>query len=137
MLSGWQEALHGNAEAQNMIGMYLSFRCMNSAQDASDSGSLDIDWEAARFWFEQAAESGHWAANNNLGVMYLNGYGAPKDPKRAFEYLMKASNELSPITLGNLEKCYRDDEGCDPDIKMDDFIAELKAVLEDEENTDK
>lgn len=130
MMRHWKAGLQGNVESQNMIGMYLSFYFKNFTHNLFDISGFRPDWNAALFWFEKAAKSGCWEANNNLGVMYLDGHGVPKNPKRAFDYLMRASNKLNPITLSNLERCYRNGEGCDSDSDMADFIAELKATLE-------
>ncbi|WP_201860156.1 tetratricopeptide repeat protein [Microvirga soli] len=132
-LDSWKRAIDGDPEHQNLVGMRLSFHHNTEKNKDLFPDKLGLNWRAAKFWFERAAEQGLWAANNNLGVIYLNGYGVPKNPQRAFEYLMKASGELSPITIGHLERCFRDGEGCNPDPEMAEFLAELRALREEEE----
>ena len=47
-------------------------------------GSLPPDSTQAARLFSSAMNMGNWEAQANLGVMYVNGLGVPKDPQKAF-----------------------------------------------------
>lgn len=49
--------------------------------------SVPVDYEKAFRYLSMAAEQGASRAIANLGYMYLNGLGAPKDIKRAIQLL--------------------------------------------------
>ena len=55
----------GTLEAQYMLGSIL---------ETAQPPLRDID--AARGWYERAAQAGHAGAQNNLGAMYFDGRGA-------------------------------------------------------------
>jgi TPR repeat protein len=44
-------------------------------------------------WFARAAARGNPYAQLNLGLMYKNGDGAPRDDARAFEWLHRAAEQ--------------------------------------------
>ena len=49
-------------------------------------------------WFRMAADQGDGAAQNNVGWLYANGLGVPRDPGQAREWMQKAAangNELA------------------------------------------
>ena len=48
--------------------------------------------EAARY-FRLAADLSNPEAQYNLGVLYLNGEGVPRDPMKALKYLQLASQQ--------------------------------------------
>mgnify|MGYP001143040086 CR=1 FL=1 len=41
-------------------------------------------------------------AHNGMGFMYLNGYGVPKDAKKALEYFEKAAAQGNPEAQFNV-----------------------------------
>jgi TPR repeat protein len=54
-------------------------------------------------WFLKAAGQNHQLAQHNLGIMYSNGIGIPKDDKKAEEWYLKAAKSgfvSSQINLG-------------------------------------
>lgn len=57
--------------------------------DYSQQGRND---EAFHYMLK-AANMGHSAAQNNIGLSYLHGLGVKKDKKRAFFYFQKAANQ--------------------------------------------
>ena len=72
-----------------------------------DRARSDQDFEQAASWFRKAAEQGDFAAQRNLGYLYLNGKGVEKDADEARNWLEKAAaqgdvyaaeilNELEP-----------------------------------------
>jgi TPR repeat protein len=54
------------------------------------------DYRAAAYWFERAANKGNAAAQINLGVLYSNGWGVPRDPQRARALFVQASHSPDP-----------------------------------------
>jgi hypothetical protein len=54
------------------------------------------DHRAAAYWLERAASKGNAAAQINLGVLYSNGWGVPRDPQRARALFLAASHSRDP-----------------------------------------
>jgi TPR repeat protein len=40
---------------------------------------VPVDYRRAMAWYRKAAAQGHATAQNNIGFIYLNGQGVPKD----------------------------------------------------------
>ncbi len=51
------------------------------------------DFKAAVVFFEKAAHAGDKMAQQNLSVMYNNGYGVKKDTKIASDWLNRATSK--------------------------------------------
>ena len=68
------------------------------------------DYDAAYRGFRSLAEQGYAAAQNNLGLMYYNGEGVPKDYVRAHMWLNLAASRY-PATV----KKYREEAARDRD----------------------
>jgi TPR repeat protein len=51
------------------------------------------DFKAAVVFFEKAANEGNKMAQQNLSVMYSNGYGVKKDKQIASMWLNRATNQ--------------------------------------------
>ena len=63
------------------------------------------DYATARQAWEPLAEAGNAAATNNLGLLYLNGWGVPQDYSRAtdfFEQSAQAGNRDADANLGDM-----------------------------------
>ena len=74
-------AEQGYAPAQHMLsGLYRG-----------DGNLVKPDDQAARLWTQRAAEGGVAAAMYNLGTMYYNGVGGPKNPVTAAMWFRKAA----------------------------------------------
>ena len=54
---------------------------------------LDQDYQAASKWHRLAAEQGHAEAQNNLGLMYLNGEGVTQSKTSAYMWLYNAASQ--------------------------------------------
>lgn len=68
----------------------------------------DIDFEKAAYWYEQAASQGNSSAQNNLGNLYEEGSGVPRNIEKAiywYECAAKNGNDYGQLNLGD---CYRD-----------------------------
>jgi len=126
----WENALLGDVAAQNMVGMMLTFHLDDECSRGAGIFPEKCDWRAAYKWFDLAAREGYWAALNNLGVMYLNGYGVDKNEMRAFELFSKAAQELNATTLSHLADCYDQGIGTQVDKDMAIFLRELADVAE-------
>ena len=50
------------------------------------------DFESAVVFFERSAQAGNKLAQQNLSVMYSNGYGVKKDKQIASKWLKRATN---------------------------------------------
>ncbi|WP_148204988.1 tetratricopeptide repeat protein [Candidatus Amoebophilus asiaticus] len=44
-------------------------------------------------WYQKAADKGHAPAQNNLGWMYHNGCGVPKNDEEAIKWYQKAAGQ--------------------------------------------
>jgi TPR repeat protein len=68
-------------------------------------------------WITKAADAGHTNACITLGQMYYNGEGTRPQPKRAYQYWLRAGNE-GIAEAQNLLGCFfffnKDDIECDP-----------------------
>ena len=74
-LREWQPlAEQGNAEVQFVLGTIYDL----------GRGGIPQDFKKAMNWYLRAAQQDHPSAQNNLGVMYLNGDGVPKDYVQAY-----------------------------------------------------
>lgn len=93
-----EEALVGNANAQNLLGeMYK--------EQIGVPESSESDFEAVR-WFKAAADQGHITAKNNLGVMYSYSRGVTKSDEndqiavRLFRETASQQNASGQHSLG-------------------------------------
>src|SRR5450631_3312571 len=59
-------------------------------------GGRGADYRAAAYWLERAASKGDGFAQVNLGLMYSNGWGMPRDMQRAQSLFVKATLSPSP-----------------------------------------
>lgn len=78
----------GDAEAQSNLGVML----------ASNG-----DYQQAAYWYKQAALAGISTAMYNLGVLYFNGQGVPKDysiAHRWFDSAARRGNAYAQLQLG-------------------------------------
>jgi hypothetical protein len=72
--------------------------------------------EITRQQLQEEADQGIAAAQINLGWLYQNGEGVPKDLGRAAELYQKAANQGEPIAQNNLGELYRLGEGVPKDL---------------------
>ena len=69
------------------------------------------DYETARIIFLPLAEQGDARAQCNLGVMYDNGLGVPKDYKEASKWFRLAAEQGDPYAQHNLGGMYDQGDG--------------------------
>ncbi len=82
-----------------------------SAVDAYERG----DYEAARKELQPLAAAGDAKSQVRLGLMYREGRGAPRDPKAAFSWLLRAAKQGRPDAQFLVGTMYRRGEGTPQD----------------------
>ena len=58
--------------------------------------------EAVR-WFKKAAEQGDAKAQNNIGLIYANGYSVTKDNEKAVRWFKKAARQGNKDAIKSLK----------------------------------
>jgi TPR repeat protein len=71
---------------------------------------LKIMFKALK-WYRRAAEQDQPQAQNNLGYMYENGEGLPRDYQEAFKWYRKAADKGDPEAQNNVELMYKNGFG--------------------------
>lgn len=71
-------------------------------------GTDPPDYAQSLHWLNKAAEQGNAQALNGLGQMYRNGWGVPKDEKKAFDYQLRAAQAGDPNSRYNIGIYYTD-----------------------------
>ena len=101
--------MQGNAKAQYGLG-----KCYFRGE------GLQRNYSAAVVWFRRAAEQGLADAQNDLGVMYADGKGVPKDLTLAYSLAMPHGNpksiefrkalaaDMKPAQIADAERLVRD-----------------------------
>lgn len=105
-----REAFAGNPEAQFWHGV-----------NYQDSGSPDI----AAKWLEAAVAKGHAAAMHNLGRLYQNGNGVPKDAERAYQLYLRSAEKGLAHAQYDVALCYDEGWGVLRDLKEADRWCKL------------
>ena len=88
-------AKHGNAKAQNYIGV-----CYYNGD------GMPQDYEKAVEWFTKAAKQNDAAGQYNLGYCYYKGKGLSRDYDKAFYLYSKAANQGYADAQFRLGRCY-------------------------------
>jgi TPR repeat protein len=95
----------GDALAQYSLGKHFETGGGGEAPDLR---------EAAR-WYELAAQQDMSAAQNNLGLMFAQGRGVPRDPARAAQLWSRSANANNPMAQYNLGLAYFRGDGIGQD----------------------
>lgn len=82
--------------------------------DKSKNVNIDL-WQVAAEEYQEAAGQGDADAQNNLGLMYANGHGVPKNDSKAVEWLQKAADQGHANAQGLLGLMYADGRGIPKD----------------------
>ncbi len=83
-------------------------------------------------WMMRAADGGHSAAQNNIGLSYLHGLGAEKDEGKAFEWFERSAKQGLSYAQSELAMLYYDGKGVDKNIKLAEEWWLIAAKQEDE-----
>ena len=95
----------------------------NKGLTAAQSG----DFATALKEWKPLAEEGNAAAQNNLGLMYHNGWGVPQDYKEAVYWYRLAVEQGYPIAQYNLGLMYEKGKGVPQDYKEAARLYRLAA----------
>ncbi len=68
-------------------------------------------------WMLKAADAGHAAAQNNIGLSYLHALGTPKDEKKAFFWFEKSAKQGFAYAQSELAMLYYLGSGVEKDTK--------------------
>ena len=71
-----------------MVAVTMQANDLHEGMEALERG----DFKSAVVFFEKSAQSGNKLAQQNLSVMYSNGYGVKKDNQIASKWLNRATN---------------------------------------------
>ena len=98
-----KRAGQGDPEAQYTLGEVYNgeIECEGVKENAS---------EAMR-WYLKAAELGHAAAQNSLGVLYYDGRGVNRDYNKAFDWYLKSAKQNYHWGQYNVGDCYYNGTG--------------------------
>ena len=93
-----------------LISLASSAQKMSSIEKAKQYYD-NKDYTNALKWYKKAAKDGYDNALNQIGTIYLRGYGVPIDYEKAFEYYTKAANLGITAAITNLGLMYKDGLG--------------------------
>ncbi|MAQ71415.1 MAG: hypothetical protein CL565_04390 [Alphaproteobacteria bacterium] len=111
------QAFDGSGAAQHDLA------AIYTAGHAGVEGS----YETAAKWFEEASYNGIANARYNLGVLYQQGLGVPKDETKAVQLYKAASYLQHPEAQYNLGIAYIEGVGVDHDIRHAAYYFERAA----------
>jgi len=86
------------------------------------------DYKTALRLLRPLAEQGNAAAQNNLGVMYANGYGVQQDYFEAALWYRRAAEQGDPDALNNLGIMYDNGHGVPKDYVQARKLYDLAAA---------
>jgi TPR repeat protein len=108
------DAMHRIAAAGNTDDLKAAVAVV---QKMADGGDAEAAFRLGRYYhlesghpnyalalglYKEAMEKGHMWATNNIGLMYQNGMGVPRDFQRAREYFERAAAKNDPYAFYNL-----------------------------------
>lgn len=115
----WFEAAAAKGSADAMFTLAAIKMATKSTQQKDDAVAL----------FKQAAEKGNSSAAYNLGLIYLQGQVAPKEPAIAAEWFKRAAQKDQPDALYALATLYRDGNGVSKNLnEMVRLLEQADAV---------
>ena len=83
-------------------------------------------------WMLKAADAGHAAAQNNIGVSYLHGLGVDQDKTKAFEWFERSATQGYSYAQSELAMLYYQGEVIDKDDEQAEKWWLIAAKLRDE-----
>ena len=103
---------------------------MSKASEYFDRGltyEQEENYQQAFINYSVAAELGHADAQNNLGLLYLNGRGTGEDVVQALEWFRKSAGQDNAYGWWNVGRCYANGWGVEID-QAEAFRAYLHAA---------
>lgn len=104
-----------DAEKMADAGDVLAAQCLSYVYRVGYNEYLETDSAKGIFYLEKAAENGFWQAQNDLGLLCLNGKEIPEDIPRGFSLVKAAAEKGIGISLYHLAYCYIAGLGTDID----------------------
>ncbi|MFN7039397.1 MAG: tetratricopeptide repeat protein [Alphaproteobacteria bacterium] len=101
-----ESAKQGYAPAQRALGEVYENGLYQQARD----------FVKAYEWYKKSAEQDDDYALNNIGMLYLNGYGVEKNYYEAFNYFVRATEKGNPLAQYNLGFLYENGYGIKKDL---------------------
>lgn len=134
----WQQALSGDPNAHNLVGMALSFLRGVKEVDGTWIFPDDTDWPAAELHFLLAAAGGYWAGFHNLGTMFRLGLGVHHDPALSMHYLLqavaRASEEQANQSIAALAEIFELGWGTEEDRAKARSVIDARSHPKGESN---
>lgn len=100
-----------NKETINVTSKMVAQRQIQETADAQYQKGLSFyykcNYSEAMAWLRKAADQGHAAAQNLLGVCYLDGYAVPVDRSEAAKWFLKSAEQGEAAACYNLAGCYQ------------------------------
>ena len=89
----------GDVQSQNMLGQVMS-------KGTCNLDDFEIDAVAGYGWYKRAADAGHPAAQNQVGLSLQTGYGVAKDVDEAIKWFRRAAVQGDADAMYNLGMSY-------------------------------
>lgn len=93
---------------------------------------IEVNYELARQYYEQAVNLNNAKAMNNLATMYENGEGVAKDIHKAIELYKKAVDLGNAIAMNNLAGKYRYGNGVEKNYTKSVELYKKAALLKND-----
>jgi TPR repeat protein len=103
------------------VAIWVALTPANAATDPLAEGAKSYqraDYKGALAQWQPLAVQGNPVAQNNLGVMYLDGKGVPQNMSEAVRYLSLAAAAGSSLGQNNLGGLYREGKGVPRDYVL-------------------
>jgi hypothetical protein len=136
----WKKVIFNVPHPENdlLIPVIWSLEEDNYVYDEKDAfylGQLydsNGNYEQAALYYEQAANSGSFMAQYNLGSMYREGVGVPQDYKTAFKWLLKSANQGYTRAIADIGIMHYTGNGLKQDYKTARVYLEIAALNDNE-----
>lgn len=109
------------AERSDLRNAYLLGRSYDIAEQ----------YDKAFIYLKAAAERGYRIAQNNLGVLYFEGFGIPQDLEKAAYWYRQSASQGDQVAQSNLGVLYREGLGVPQDMDTAFMWFELAARTRD------
>lgn len=118
-------------ESEQLCNIANSISFAHKTNDTDWQNGKHVDWKKAIDLYQIATNRGYWHAENQLAVIFHNGFSdSPKNFKEAFRLFNRsAQKSLDKIAIQNLRHCYREGVGTTLDEEEAMFLDELLSIM--------
>lgn len=102
---------HNFKQARKLFFKHQEKLSSNDLQILGNIYLISLNFNEAFYWYRKSALKNNAIAQNNLGYLYNNGVGTPKDSKKAFHYYKLASEQGLASAKTNLGLSYFNGDG--------------------------